>query len=193
MQTRKSARVVPPLPSAVLGEEVSQTHSGEAPLPPSASVSPGEEWVPTGKSGGGVPPLLPVPLAEESRPKHSGGTPLPLLTSASPREEARPTGRSEQTYTPLVVAKSSAPAPTGLVPMRPAIPTPLGVEKKQDKGSPSQRPEPSVREPDEIQIHIGRIEVTAMPPAAPRAAAANPRRGAPSLDEYLRRRDRRVS
>jgi hypothetical protein len=45
---------------------------------------------------------------------------------------------------------------------------------------------------DEIQIHIGRIEVTAVPPPA---AAPKPKRGAkgPSLHEYLGRRDRRVS
>lgn len=45
------------------------------------------------------------------------------------------------------------------------------------------------REPDEIQIHIGRIEVIAVPPAPAPPAPQKPRRGAPSLDEYLRRRD----
>jgi hypothetical protein len=51
--------------------------------------------------------------------------------------------------------------------------------------------EPSRAEggPDDIQIHIGRVEVIAVPPAAPRPAAA-PARKAMSLDEYLRRRDR---
>jgi hypothetical protein len=45
---------------------------------------------------------------------------------------------------------------------------------------------------DEIQIHIGRIEVTAVPPPA---AAPKPKRGAkgPSLQDYLGRRDRRGS
>jgi hypothetical protein len=44
---------------------------------------------------------------------------------------------------------------------------------------------------DEIQIHIGRIEVTAVPPPA---ATPKPKRAAkvPSLQEYLNRRDRRV-
>jgi len=45
------------------------------------------------------------------------------------------------------------------------------------------------REPDEIQIHIGRIEVLAVPPAPAPSAAVKPERGTPSLDEYLRRRD----
>ena len=50
----------------------------------------------------------------------------------------------------------------------------------------------SDREPDEIQIHIGRIEVTAVPPAPAILPAPKPRHVAPSLDEYLRRRDRRT-
>jgi hypothetical protein len=45
---------------------------------------------------------------------------------------------------------------------------------------------------DDIQIHIGRIEVTAVRPTpAPQPAAKN-RRGAPSLDDYIRRRDGRA-
>lgn len=42
------------------------------------------------------------------------------------------------------------------------------------------------RQGDEIQIHIGRIEVTAMPPAAPRPMPV-PARKTQTLDEYLRR------
>lgn len=47
------------------------------------------------------------------------------------------------------------------------------------------------RMPDEIQIHIGRIEVIAAPPPAPRVPSV-PERKAMSLDEYLSRRDGRV-
>jgi hypothetical protein len=46
------------------------------------------------------------------------------------------------------------------------------------------------KESDEIQIHIGRIEVIAVPPAAPVPPAAKPKRGTPSLAEYLRRSNR---
>jgi hypothetical protein len=42
------------------------------------------------------------------------------------------------------------------------------------------------QEPDEIQIHIGRIEITALPPAPIRPAVA-PVRKSLKLDEYLRR------
>lgn len=62
----------------------------------------------------------------------------------------------------------------------------------EPKAGRLQPPEPPVREPDEIQIHIGRIEVTAVP-QAPAPAVANPERNIPSLDEYLKRRDRRSS
>jgi hypothetical protein len=47
------------------------------------------------------------------------------------------------------------------------------------------------READEIQIHIGRIEVTAVPPVPARPAPA-PNRKSPSLDEYLKRRPGRA-
>lgn len=46
------------------------------------------------------------------------------------------------------------------------------------------------RQGDEIQIHIGRIEVIAMPPAAPKSVAV-PARKTQSLDEYLRQRNGR--
>lgn len=46
---------------------------------------------------------------------------------------------------------------------------------------------------DDIQIHIGRIEVTAAAPAPTRArAAATPPRQSPSLDEFLKRRPGRA-
>ncbi|HKD84317.1 MAG TPA: hypothetical protein VKB58_06180 [Terriglobales bacterium] len=47
------------------------------------------------------------------------------------------------------------------------------------------------REPDEIQIHIGRIEVTAVQ-QAPARTAIKPARKGQSLEEYLSRRDRRA-
>jgi hypothetical protein len=49
---------------------------------------------------------------------------------------------------------------------------------------------PSAPSADEIQIHIGRIEVTAVPPPAARPPAPAVRKG-PTLSEYLSRRDGR--
>jgi hypothetical protein len=50
---------------------------------------------------------------------------------------------------------------------------------------------PPSHEADEIQIHIGRIEVTAVPPVPARPAPV-PNRKSPSLDEYLKRRPGRA-
>jgi hypothetical protein len=54
----------------------------------------------------------------------------------------------------------------------------------------SARPPAAEREANDIQIHIGRVEVVAVPQAAPSRATA-PARKAISLEDYLRRRDGR--
>ena len=64
---------------------------------------------------------------------------------------------------------------------------PLTSDVRREEGrNLSRRLGPPQREPDEIQIHIGRIEVTAMTPA-PARPAPRPARKSPSLDEYLKR------
>jgi hypothetical protein len=50
---------------------------------------------------------------------------------------------------------------------------------------------PAEREPDRVEIHIGRIEVTAVPQEAPRPAPTRPRKSL-DLGEYLKRRDGRT-
>ena len=73
-------------------------------------------------------------------------------------------------------------------PATPSIPFNPGSEAKEEIGSIRR----SLRsEPDEIQIHIGRIEVVAVPPAPAQPVSQQAQRITPSLDEYLRRRDRR--
>jgi hypothetical protein len=62
--------------------------------------------------------------------------------------------------------------------------------EKADRAKVARAPRQPEREPDEIEIHIGRIEVTAVAQAAPRPAAA-PARKSISLDEYLKRGERR--
>ncbi|MGC2637822.1 MAG: hypothetical protein WA294_11635 [Acidobacteriaceae bacterium] len=66
-----------------------------------------------------------------------------------------------------------------------------GTIRLQSAGVP--RPEPLPRaeraeEPDEIQIHIGRIEVTAVPPPAAARPVTRPERRSVNLDEYLKQR-----
>jgi hypothetical protein len=55
---------------------------------------------------------------------------------------------------------------------------------------PGRSHQPSAPQHDEIEIHIGRIEVTAVQPAAQRSPAP-PARKALNLDEYLKRGSRR--
>jgi hypothetical protein len=65
-----------------------------------------------------------------------------------------------------------------------------GEGRKQQRKDGSRIPAPSSREPDEIRIHIGRIEVTAVPPAQVRS---DPKPVKPSLNlgDYLKRRSGR--
>jgi hypothetical protein len=94
--------------------------------------------------------------------------------------------RAERTVVPLLAPAAptdrETPAFAALAPPRPA------------STSASQRRAPDARhaanEPHEVQIHIGRIEVTAVPPAPARVAA--PRRTGMSLDDYLKRRNGRA-
>lgn len=56
----------------------------------------------------------------------------------------------------------------------------------------TRREDQSSREPDEIHIHIGRVEVAAVSQPAARPAPAAPARKAMKLDEYLRRANERA-
>jgi hypothetical protein len=69
--------------------------------------------------------------------------------------------------------------------------TSFASDRRRIEGPDSPRPERRERDADEIQIHIGRIEVTAVPPAPPRPAAPPTRRSL-RLEEYLRRNRERA-
>ena len=118
------------------------------------------------------------------------------FTSARPLAERRSvgdfatiheTGEKEQKtdYAPLVTvtARGSQPKsqpPASSIPFAPATQVP---QKPQAPAAAASH------EPDEIQIHIGKIEVLAVPQAPP-ARIASASRKAMSLEEYLRKRDR---
>jgi hypothetical protein len=81
------------------------------------------------------------------------------------------------------------PARTALAPVvkRRLSPRSAGLWPKQELAPASRTPQPPA---DDIQIHIGRIEVVALPQPAPRPAPAPTRKGM-NLDEYLSRRNGR--
>jgi hypothetical protein len=97
----------------------------------------------------------------------------------------------QRIFEPKELAPSVAVTQRNLEEVVPPLANPTTAANKKE-GMSSRSTRPAQREPDEIQFHIGRIEVIAVPPAPP--AATNPKRkhGAPSLDEYLRRSSRRA-
>lgn len=96
-------------------------------------------------------------------------------------------------YQPLIAAESlnqsqteqaqrrSEPEQSGLILQAAAARRAAANEALAQRNA---QPARAVIQPEDIQIHIGRIEVIAMPPPAARPAAAQVRRGQ-SLDEYL--------
>jgi len=108
-------------------------------------------------------------VPSEPQPAASGAQ-RPLLPDAAQRVVLR------NVYQPLLAQVSRRPdaaATPGHAPIQ-----------KTARTSAAERLE---RQPDEIQIHIGRIEVTGLPPAAPLPPRTQPPRRALKLDEYLRR------
>lgn len=83
-------------------------------------------------------------------------------------------------YSPLLPPKEQRPAllPNAATPARPS------------RGSSPAASQASHREPDDIQIHIGRVEVLAVAQPQPQSTPKVTRKST-SLDDYLRRRDGR--
>jgi len=113
----------------------------------------------------------------------------PVLAGATPRSEASPASRlkahresegnapaSEDGSAPR--ASRSDPQPTAVEAQVAAARTPNLL--------PAERQAAEQRQAEDVQIHIGRIEVVAVPQSAPRPVVT-PVRKALSLDEYLRR------
>lgn len=105
--------------------------------------------------------------------------PPPLVTLATPARSAALPGRAIAER----LARPTAPADGDRAPVRPHAPAGAGRPVAGSVEATAQR---EAAEPNEVHVHIGRIEVTALPePARPQR-----RRGqAPmSLDDYLKRR-----
>jgi hypothetical protein len=154
------------------------------------------------KPGCDTPPVSSVPPAIRLVPVITGYQP-PIAEGAKLMEvmgQAKHRGARREkepvlpvrSYTPLVAGDFRPPDSTAFFPEQALPSVVFNQGTKRRNADLTKNSEPPFREPDEIQIHIGRIEVTAVQAASPRPAAAKPQRRVPSLDEYLRRRDGRT-
>lgn len=154
----------------------------EVPTPKTASQA-------TQITDGKPQPLSPVP--EEGK-----GVSLTLpdhaMAGRGREANAAPEGQAQELmlthlYAPMMNANPSASRELAALRTNPFT----GAARGRGEGNASRSSAPVAREADEIQIHIGRIEVTAVQQrSAP--PAAKPTRKGMSLDEYLRHSDGRV-
>ncbi|MCY1273847.1 hypothetical protein D9M70_224610 [compost metagenome] len=164
------AASVPAQPPQVIPEM-----AGDAPPPGSAPTPPALTWT--------VPaPLLGErPVAEA--PRSLAEPPAPPSAPRSEPAAAPPPPAAHLDV--LVVGPDVPPAPLRLPP---ALLPRAAAAAGRPAPALEARAEPA-REPDEVHIHIGRIEVTALQEPAP--ARREARKGPPplSLDDYLARRN----
>jgi hypothetical protein len=126
--------------------------------------------------------------------------PLPATTNPDATFLSIAPAKNQATTSPKAAETKPAPRPT-FAPLLPEAPreqkittpalaiTPAAL-LRNDKPTRLQPVAQSAREPDEIEIHIGRIEVTAALPQPAARPAPRPARKSLDLGEYLKR-DRR--
>jgi hypothetical protein len=160
---RASARPPRPDETETLRDPVQSFQPLVTPALPAASPAPGQ----SASLAGWPAPLRPGAFAP-TRP----------LNPAAPAPEAR---------------QDSAPQPAGgeLHHTSEGKPQPLETMRRLAPAGEAQPAPVAPREPDEIQIHIGRIEVTAVPPKPAAPPLKQPRKSL-NLAEYLKRGDRRA-
>ena len=103
--------------------------------------------------------------------------------------ESIPISKPAASFQPLVAANAQLAASQAIT--LKSFDTFISAHKSKNKLDLSSRSEPAAQGTDEVQIHIGRIEVTAAPtPQAARPVQKSLRK-AMNLDEYLKRSGRR--
>jgi hypothetical protein len=173
---RFAARTTP-APEATASES---TVKRDAPggIPP-VSTSAGPLLAPHAESIGDRPPIyhLRTPFAPQPT---AGSRP----SREDPATESQPI--VERGYRPLLREAHAVSAPTAAAPHVPALAPRTREARPAVPGRGHQTASPH----DEIEIHIGRIEVTAVQQTGTRPAAP-PARKSLNLDEYLKRGSRR--
>jgi hypothetical protein len=174
----------------------------EEPGPPEAPLSPAAVHIPepaqSERASSVEVPILAdsivsavAPTAQLSAQLTPARPPSGRRSELAPEEQS---GEVPQNRIALTTKFSAnAPAPGADRPYR-ALMKPIAEARKDNALPRDMRPERHVerveRQPDDIQVHIGRIEVTAVPPPLPRTPKLPDR--ALSLDAYLSRREGRA-
>jgi len=127
------------------------------------------------------PPVKPTQIPNADR---VSGETAPLETSV---REIEHRSSEQPKVVPEVVRKDRyQPMMAERAPRAEEKSFPTGAQRTERKDFSRHAAKPE-RQPDEIQIHIGRIEVTAAPPA-PQRPEIKPANKSPDLGEYLKRR-----
>jgi hypothetical protein len=198
------------LPRGEEGEETEHVTLRLTQPPPDAHAMPAEIDPPEPSRTAGPrfdqAPLLPRTVGSDRGATADAPPFVPLLSNSIDAsddpfdERSSPPAVEPQRRLPTAegsahITVTTAAAAGGNDPFRPVV-KPAGMSGAVvSAAAPRGRPaEPhgvrAAPQPDDIQIHIGRIEVLAVPPPAPRAASAPDR--SLSLDAYLNRRDGRT-
>lgn len=174
-----------------------QTEETELPRSPyiQATDDPGGAWSdrpdPIPEPAAPVSRQPRIGIADSGKPEQQRTTEPPIdavheqepsraVTPDVPRREAENT-----VYHPLIEENFRRPTPPTI------LRETFRDGRKKERGDSPRREAPAHREQDEIQIHIGRIEVVAAP-VSPVRAAPKPVRPSPDLGDYLKRRNGRA-
>jgi hypothetical protein len=188
--------------------------AAEVAIPGAVAEEPDAMAIAPPRARGPVPPLpldraetAPTPVADSPyvplvsnpvAPRHSTETnspssraaPGPSVPSTAAPDDSR-ADASRRRATPIHPIDEGTPiARSDRHAFRPVAGPKIVVESRRHSAPSVDRPHEwrgghVDRRPDDIQIHIGRIEVTAVTPPAPRPSKIPDR--TPSLDEYLNR------
>ena len=153
-----------------------------SPEPPRAPAAPPIRLTtaprePTGahRPASAAPALEPAPRASWQAPREPSRT----IERPSPLAGVRPLLEAPASLSAGQPAIEPLPAPLAMLQPRVEIAVPFSPALRPDEPAPV------------IQVTIGRVEVRATPPPSPASARRPPAPAVPTLDEYLRRRNRR--